>query len=105
MAKSKEEIIAEMQQVAAQMIEDDLEENPDLANEYFDCDCCGQNKCLAGSIQYDKYRLCNDCVILAETGFAPKKFNNIQALIDAMEDNKLQEQCSVIKESEKNSLN
>ncbi len=105
MAKSKEEIIAEMQQVAAQMIEDDLEENPDLANEYFDCDCCGQNKCLAGSIQYDKYRLCNDCVILAETGFALKKFNNIQALIDAMEDNKLQEQCSVIKESEKNSLN
>ena len=105
MAKSKEEIIAEMQQVAAQMIEDDLEENPDLANEYFDCDCCGQNKCLAGSIQYDKYRLCNDCVLLAETGFALKKFDNIQALIDAMEDNKLQEQCSVIKESENNNLN
>ena len=82
MAKSKEEIIEEMQQVAAQMIEDDLEENPDLANEYFECDCCGQNKCLAGSIQYDKYRLCNDCVLLAETGFALKKFDNIQSLID-----------------------
>ena len=30
-----------MQQVVAQMVIDDLEENPDCANEYFDCDCCG----------------------------------------------------------------
>ena len=74
MTKSKEEIIEEMQQVVAQMVIDDIEENPDIANEYFDCDCCGQNKCLAGSIQYSDYRLCNDCVLLAETGFALDKF-------------------------------
>ena len=105
MAKSKEEIIKEMQQVAAQMIVDDLEENPDLANEYFDCDCCGQNKCLAGSIQYDKYRLCNDCVLLAETGFALGKINDIHELIDAMEESRLEGLCNIIKEEERKSNN
>ena len=34
MEKSKEEIIEEMQQVTNQMVIDDLEENPDLANEF-----------------------------------------------------------------------
>lgn len=95
--KTNEEIIEEMQAVAAQMVIDDLEENPDLADEYFTCACCGKTKCAAGSIQYDKYRLCNDCVLLAETGFALKKFDNIQKLIDAMEDNRLQELCDYIK--------
>ena len=33
MAKTNEEIIAEMQQVVNQMVLDDLEENPDCANE------------------------------------------------------------------------
>lgn len=100
MNKSKEDIVKEMQQVANQMVVDDLEENPDLANEYFECNCCGKTKCLAGSIQYDKYRLCNDCVLLAETGFALEKFDNVQALIDAMEDNRLEEFCKYIKEEE-----
>ena len=36
MQKTNEEIIEEMQQVANQMVLDDLEENPDLENEYFD---------------------------------------------------------------------
>ena len=103
--KSKEEIIAEMQQVVEQMRLDDIEYNPDSETEEFECDCCGKLKVLAGSIEYSGYRLCNDCVLLAETGFALKKFDNIQSLIDAMEDNKLQEQCSVIKESEKSNLN
>ncbi|MBR1424844.1 hypothetical protein IJ579_04700 [bacterium] len=98
--KTNEEIIAEMQIVAQQMVKDDLDENPDLADEYFECDCCGKTSCMAGSIQYDKYRLCNDCVLLAETGFALKKFNNIQALIDAMEDNRLEEFCNYIKSEE-----
>ena len=40
MNKSYEEIVEEMQQVVNQMVLDDLEENPDLVNEYFDCDCC-----------------------------------------------------------------
>lgn len=100
MAKSKEEIIEEMQQVAAQMVIDDIEENPDIANEYFDCDCCGQNKCLAGSIQYGDYRLCNDCVLLAETGFALEKIKDIQELMDAMEDKRLEELCNFVKEEE-----
>ncbi|MBP3820276.1 hypothetical protein J6G99_01370 [bacterium] len=104
MAKSQEEIIEEMQLVTAQMIQDDLDENPDLAEEFFDCDCCGKNKCIAGSIQYDKYRLCNDCVLLAEIGFALKKFSNIQDLINAMEDNRLEEYCEFIKNQE-NKLN
>lgn len=42
MNKSYEEIVEEMQQVVNQMVLDDLEENPDLVNEYFDCDCCGK---------------------------------------------------------------
>ena len=100
MAKTNEEIIAEMQQVVNQMVLDDLEENPDCANEYFDCDCCGKNKSLAGSIQYDEYRLCNDCVLLAETGFALGKFSDIQSLIDAMEDSRLEEVCQFIKDEE-----
>ena len=97
MKKSPEEIIEEMQAVAHQMILDDLEENPDLEFEYFDCSCCGKSKPYAGSIKYGEYRLCNDCVVLAETGFALKKFDNVQALIDAMEDNRLEEICSFIK--------
>ena len=100
MEKTKEEIIKEMQLVTEQMVKDDLEENPDIANEYFDCDCCAKNKCLAGSIQYGQYRLCNDCVLLAETGFALGKFDDIQALMDAMEDNRLEELCQYIKDEE-----
>ncbi len=98
--KTPEEIIKEMQLVANQMVQDDLDENPDCANEFFDCDCCGKNKCIAGSIQYGMYRLCNDCVLIAETGFALNKFKDIQNLIDAMEDKRLEELCSFIKEEE-----
>ena len=93
----KERIIEEMQAVAEQMVKDDINENPDVVNEFFDCSACGQNKCLAGSIQYGKYRLCNDCVLLAETGFALKKTKDIQELIDAMEDKRLTEICDFIK--------
>lgn len=100
MTKSNEEIINEMQQVVQQMVVDDLEENPDIANDFFDCDCCGKNKNLAGSIQYGDYRLCNDCVLLAETGFALGKIKDIQDLMDAMEDKRLEELCKFIKEEE-----
>ena len=100
MDKTPEEIIEEMQAVAKQMVLDDLEENPDLEFEYFDCACCGKSKPYAGSIKYGEHRLCNDCVLLAETGFALKKFDNVQALIDAMEDNRLEEICNFIKEEQ-----
>ena len=100
MTKSNEEIINEMQQVVQQMVIDDLEENPDIAYDFFDCDCCEKNKNLAGSIQYGDYRLCNDCVLLAETGFALGKIKDIQDLMDAMEDKRLEELCKFIKEEE-----
>ena len=90
-------IIEDMQAVVAQMAADDIEENPDIVNEYFDCSACGQNKPMAGSIQYSKYRLCNDCVLLAEVGFKLKKIQNIQELIDAMEDKRLSVICDFIK--------
>ena len=101
MNKTPEEIVKEMQAVANQMVQDDIEENPDSANEYFTCACCGKSQPYAGSIQYGEYRLCNDCVLLAETGFALHKFNNVQTLIDAMEDNRLEELCKFITDEEK----
>lgn len=97
-------IIEEMQKVAKVMVEDDIEENPDIINEYFDCSACGEYKCMAGSIQYGKYRLCNDCVVLAEAGFKLKKIKDIQELIDAMEDKRLEVMCDFIKQDE-NSIN
>ena len=74
------EIVKEMQEVALQMYKDDIEEDPEIENEYFDCSCCGEYKTMAGSIQYGKYRLCNDCVVLAEVGFKLNKFKDIQEL-------------------------
>ena len=99
-------IIQDMQAVVAQMIEDDLEENPDCENEFFECDCCGKSKSLAGSVYYsgDK-RLCNDCVLLAEISFALKKITSIQELIDSMEDSRLEELCTFIKENSKTTEN
>lgn len=95
--KDKIEVTKEMQLVVEQMRFDDIEENPYIENEFFDCDCCGQHKCLAGSIQYGDYRLCNDCVLFAEIGFELKRFNSIQDLVDAMEDKRLEEVCGFIK--------
>lgn len=100
--KDKIKITKEMQAVVEQMRLDDLEENPDIENEFFNCACCGQYKCLAGSIQYGDYRLCNDCVLLAEIGFQLKKFNTIQDLVDAMEDKRLEEICEFIKKDQNN---
>lgn len=102
--ENSNEIIKEMQEVAIQMYKDDIEENPDVENEYFDCSACGEYKCMAGSIQYGKYRLCNDCVVLAEAGFKLKKITDIQQLIDAMEDKRLEVMCDFIKQDE-NSIN
>lgn len=103
--KTQKEIVEEMQAVVEQMRLDDIEDNPDIIDEYFECDCCGQHKCLAGSIEYEGYRLCNDCVLIAETGFALKKFSKIQELIDAMEDKRLEGLCDFIKEEEKRKYN
>lgn len=96
----EQEIVRDMQAVIKQMFEDDVEENPDILNEYFDCSACGKSKCMAGSIQYGPHRLCNDCVLLAETGLKLKKFKSIDDLIDAMEDKRLEELCNFIKKDE-----
>lgn len=98
--KSEHEIIEEMQQVVEQMRIDDIEDNPDIANEYFDCDCCGEQKCLAGSIEYEGYRLCNDCVLIAETGFALGKIKSVQELIDAVEDKNLEKLCEYLRQEQ-----
>lgn len=103
--KTQKEIIEEMQAVVEQMRLDDIEDNPDIIDENFECDCCGQEKCLAGSIEYEGYRLCNDCVLLAETGFALNKITNIQELIDAMEDKRLEGLCDFLKDEEKRNSN
>ena len=89
--KSEHEIIEEMQQVVEQMRIDDIEDNPDIANEYFDCDCCGEQKCLAGSI---------DCVLIAETGFALGKIKSVQELIDAVEDKNLEKLCEYLRQEQ-----
>ena len=103
--KSREEVVEEMQKVVAQMKIDDINDNPDSENEYFQCDACGQDACLAGSIQYGHYRLCNDCVLLAEVGFELKQLNNIEELIDKMEDKRLEADCEFLRRQENSQNN
>ena len=94
------EIIKEMQEVALQMYKDDIEEDPEIENEFFDCSACGEYKCMAGSIQYGQYRLCNDCVVLAEAGFKLGKIKEIHELINAMEEKRLEVMCDFIKQDQ-----
>ena len=99
--KSKEEVVKEMQLVVEQMRLDDIEENPDCENEFFTCDACGSTKPLAGSVQYGNYRLCNDCVLYAEVGFELGQIKNIEELIDAMEDKRLEADCEFLRQEQK----
>ena len=99
--KSEQEIIEEMQAVVEQMRLDDIEDNPDSAVETFDCDCCGETKPLAGSIEYEGYRLCNDCVLIAETSFALGKIKSVTELINAIEDKNLEKLVNYIKTEER----
>ena len=101
MDKSREEVVKEMQLVVAQMKQDDIEDNPDSETEYFQCDACGEEACLAGSIQYGDYRLCNDCVLLAEVGFELGQIKSIDELINAMDDKRLEADCEFLKQQEK----
>lgn len=103
--KDELKVTEEMQKVVEQMRLDDLEEDPSLAEQYFDCDCCGKYQPLAGSIQYNNYRLCNNCVLYAEIGFELKKINKIEDLIALMEDKRLEEICEFIKQDEKSRNN
>ena len=103
--KSEQEIINEMQQVVEQMRLDDIEDNPDVIDETFECDCCGETKCLAGSIEYEGYRLCNDCVLIAETSFALGKIKSVTELIDAIEDKNLERLVEFVKTEQKRENN
>ena len=100
MDRKKEDVVKEMQLVVEQMKKDDIDDNPDSEKEFFQCDACGEEACLAGSIQYGNYRLCNDCVLLAEVGFELGQIKDIQELIDAMEDKRLESDCNYITREE-----
>ena len=93
----KEQIVKDMQDVIYQMKLDDITENPDSEFELFTCSSCGVDKSLAGSIQYSKYRLCNDCVLMYETALKLNKVKNISEFIDRTEDIRLKNMCDFIK--------
>ncbi len=97
MDNNKEQIIENLQKVVNQMKLDDIEENPDSEFEYFTCSACAKDAPLAGSIQYSKYRLCNDCVLLYEAGLELNKVSNIDQFIEKTEDTRLHTICDFIK--------
>lgn len=94
---NNEAIIKDMQQVVYQMKLDDIEENPESEYEMFDCSSCAKSAPLAGSIQYSKYRLCNDCVLMYELALKLNKVENIEEFIAKTEDLRLSEMCDFIK--------
>lgn len=84
------EKIKEIQESVRQMAEEDFEENPEMAKEEFQCDCCAQIKTFAGSNIYEDYRLCNDCVLLAEVGFSLDKIKTIDEFMESMEEKRFE---------------
>ena len=94
----KEQIIKDMQLVVEQMKLDDIEENPESEFELFTCSACSKDMPLAGSIQYSKYRLCNDCVLLYETALKLGKIKNIEEFMSHTEEIRLKEMIDFIKQ-------
>ena len=92
------QIIEDMQQVILQMKLDDIEENPNSEFEMFTCSACAKEAMLAGSIQYSKYRLCNDCVLLYETALKLNKVKNIDEFMEHTEEKLLETMCNYIKQ-------
>ena len=45
------------------------------------CHNCGRSKPLAGVVQYDRYRVCNDCALRYELAKAEGDIQNIEDLI------------------------
>lgn len=103
--KNEYEIIQEMQQVVEQMRLDDIYENPESCDEEFVCDYCGERKELAGSIDYDGYRLCNDCVLIVETGLALGKICGISKIKELIEERQLEQMVKYIRDEEKRAGN
>ena len=102
---NNEKIIQDMQQVVWQMKLDDIEENPNSEFEMFDCSACAKEKPLAGSIQYSKYRLCNDCVQLYETALKLNKIKNIEEFMEKTEEKRLEALCDFIKKDKQKENN
>ena len=98
MDNSQKQIIEDMQNVVHQMKIDDIEENPESKLEMFTCSACAKDAPLAGSIQYSKYRLCNDCVLLYELSLKLNKIKDINEFIEKTEDLRLNEMCNFIKQ-------
>lgn len=98
--ENQEKIISDMQEVVYQMKLDDIEENPDSEKEFFTCSACANDKCLAGSIQYSKYRLCNECVLMYELALKLGKVQNIDEYMQKTEDVRLKTMCDFIKQDE-----
>ncbi len=96
--ENNQKIAKEMQEVVYQMKLDDIEENPDSEFELFTCSACAKDMPLAGSIQYSKYRLCNDCVLLYELALKLGKIKNIDEFMQKTEDTRLQAMCDFIKQ-------
>ena len=94
-----------MQQVVLQMKLDDIEENPESEYELFTCSACAKDMPLAGSIQYSKYRLCNDCVLMYELALKLNKIKNIEEFMAKTEDIRLKEMCDFIKKDSSKELN
>ena len=97
MENNSESVIKDMQAVIYQMKLDDIEQYPESEFEMFDCSACAKTSPLAGSIQYSKYRLCNDCVLMYELALKMGKVKNIDEFILKTEDLRLEEMCDFIK--------
>ncbi|MGD9579950.1 MAG: hypothetical protein AB7V50_01125 [Vampirovibrionia bacterium] len=83
-------IIDSIQPVVKQMIVDDIENSPDAATEQFQCPCCGAVKALAGSMTYDSYLFCNDCVLMTEISLALNKIKDPSEMIEKMSDKRFE---------------
>ena len=106
MNKEKELVIVEsIQQTVDQMRMDDIEELPESAFEDFQCDCCGNEKILAGSLVYSDYHLCNECVLTAETSFAFNKISTIDDLIKSTKDKRFENVYNSLFENKNNASN
>ena len=98
MNNNQEEIINDMQAVIYQMKLDDIEENPDSEFDLFNCSACAKDEPLAGSIQYSKYRLCNNCVLMFELALKLGKVKDIEEYMQKTEDVRLKTMCDFIKQ-------
>ena len=98
MKNNKNQIIKDMQEVIHQMKIDDIEQDPNSEYELFNCSACAKEMPLAGSIQYSKYRLCNDCVLMYELALKFQKVKNIEEFMQKTEDMRLAEICNFIKQ-------